>query len=110
MLTAPLEKFSLRLQHLDATGGGSMIELCNPASSGLLDRLFGTFWELLNDWNESDHQHLLPFVTWYLHDAGVPHDELLDKQYETCVGLAAAIWARFAVIYHEHPFRFSVLH
>ena len=108
MVSAPIDRLSLRLQHLDGTTGGGLLELCDTTSSGLLDRCLRTLWELLNDWSESDCQWLLPFLDWFIHDLGIPHDDLMDSHYSSCVGLGAAIWARMIVIYHFYPFRLSL--
>ncbi len=105
MVTAPLDRLSLRLQHLDGTTGGGMLELC--ATPGILDRCFGTLWELLNDWSESDNMWFLLFLEWYLHDFGTSYNHLLDRHYSVCVGIAAALWARMVVVYSSYPFRSS---
>ena len=82
--TAPLDFLSHRLQHLDATRG-SLSELLDNRSSGLLRTVQRRFWKLLNP--DGHHGELYTLEWWATYD-------LSDIGRSTVVGLAAAVWVR----------------
>ncbi len=86
---APLDFLSHRLQHLDYNRG-SMAELLDASSDGLLLSTQRWFWRLLNTWSFESKQELEALKWW----AGSPIDDLARS---TFVGLAAAVWCRLEI-------------
>jgi hypothetical protein len=84
--TGPLDFLSHRLQHLDTTRG-SLFELIDPSSRGLLMSIQKWFWRLCNSWHEDSGGELAALEWW----AGCNLD---DDARATLVGLSAAVWAR----------------
>jgi hypothetical protein len=95
---APLDSLSHRLQHLDYNRG-SLKELMDATSKGVLAKTQTRLWQILNCWHKSSHSAFLPALQWHLEARGANAQDVAKTARATCVGLAAAVWARLELKY-----------
>lgn len=94
--TWPADHLSLRLQHLDGTTGGAMIELTRDPG-GCAQRCIHTYEEIL-----SARSDQIPALLWHLrNDDGGFLNTLRSKVVE----MAAAVHSRFVLKFCEWPWR-----
>ncbi|CAK0894137.1 unnamed protein product [Prorocentrum cordatum] len=106
LVTLPIDHMSLRLQHLDATDGGSVAELCDTSDKGIIASTHMKYWELCNVWAASAGSEYSRSLWWYLEAvADSTEEQFLDNLRRHCVGLSAAVWARIEIKYSNWPYR-----
>ncbi len=86
--TAPVDKVSAQMQHLDYNGSG--IAEVTLKERGMLSACQVHLWELLNDWYEARHSNKFAGVARHL---SYPVD-FPDEARRAVLELAAQVWAR----------------
>ncbi len=81
-----------------------MLELCD-ATSGLIPTCLSTLWFMANPWYPTIYSSMLPFLHDMLVEHGMAEEDAHRLLLSHILDMASAVWARFGVIYNEHPRR-----
>jgi hypothetical protein len=96
--TAPLDKLSSRLQHLDSVGS-ACAELSMPR--GVLYTCQTHLWSLLNDWSLMRHSDKWQVVVSHLGDAAT----LQQESRLALLSISGHVWSRLELRYGGWPWR-----
>ncbi len=94
--TLPIDHVSLRLQHLDAIGEGSVRDVTDMTDAGLLKRCMAKYYEIFNFMEPSPLFSAGHSLWWYL-EGRMDQDTFCDMLRRFCVGLSAMAWARLEI-------------
>ena len=89
--SAPIDRLSYRLQHLDCAGG-SCAEMVHRGPSCPMIACQKHLWEVLNPWFESPHAGHFEALFWYLSVLGVDMKQVVCNARAISVGLGAGVW------------------
>ena len=94
--TMPIDHLSLRLQHLDAHGAGSIKEVTDMTEHGLTRRCMAKYYDILNVTEPTEGGFASELLRWHL-QSELTEGKFFDKLRQFCVGLAAVVWSRFEI-------------
>eukprot|EP00959_Pyramimonas_sp_CCMP1952_P169708 3545385-Pyramimonas_sp.AAC.1 len=94
--TMPIDHLSLRLQHLDAHGAGSIREVTDMTEHGLIRSCMAKYYDILNFTEPSSLSDASSALRWHL-QRELTEGKFCDMMRQFCVGLAAVVWSRFEI-------------
>ena len=95
--TMPIDHLSLRLQHLDAHGAGSIRELTDMCESGLIKSCMAKYYDILNFTVPSLLSGASSSLWWHLQSVDLHEGTFCDMLRQFCVGLSAVVWSRLEI-------------
>ena len=100
--TMSADHLSLRLQHLDAKGGG-LLELVDRRERGLLRHCQRWLFNTFNHHMPSDYDGYVPAMLWHLRASEADENNIMEELL-SCLASIGAAFFRFELRFHRRPF------